>query len=377
MQSWSLTSRLQPLKELGPNDVLFSEFLVSMPPSTRIPPLLQPYVHLTDHDSVILVTSILGASANWLLVRFLCEALSSSPPHQDNGVEEDEDTAVVLVSWLRDWEFWKSEARKGGGLDLERLKREKRFAFVDGLTGLYLPPEEQMSGEQPAAKAEPAGLTGVAVRTPQTILPARNPPRDPTTPSSPNLSTKPPTRTDSSTDSIPYPSTLRTPSLQTLTSTLQTTISNLSPNKTLLILDSPDLLLATQPSLTPSHLTSTFLTLHTHTTHLLLHLSADDALLASSVPAAQPLETNARNLLVKAAYMSSRVLSCRALDTGVARDVSGVVRVTAGGGRGVGAWLGRERLEGGEEEGEMGGEFLYKVGGDGGVRVFERGAGEG
>ena len=73
--------------------------------------------------------------------------------------------------------------------------------------------------------------------------------------------------------------------------------------------------------------------------------------------------------------MSRRVLSVRVLDTGVARDVSGVLRVTEN----------RERLGGGsvvldgreenDDEGRAGKEVLYKVGGDGGVRVFERGGG--
>jgi elongator complex protein 6 len=73
-------------------------------------------------------------------------------------------------------------------------------------------------------------------------------------------------------------------------------------------------------------------------------------------------------LVVKTAFMSERVISCRGLDTGVARDVSGVIRVSGGGGQ-----YGRKGTEGVEK----GGEFLYKVNGDGSVKVFERGAGEG
>lgn len=49
----------------------------------------------------------------------------------------------------------------------------------------------------------------------------------------------------------------------------------------------------------------------------------------------------------------------RLLDTGTAKDVSGVVRITRGGGV----------LERAIEEHE----YLYHVGGDGGVKVFERG----
>jgi len=56
-------------------------------------------------------------------------------------------------------------------------------------------------------------------------------------------------------------------------------------------------------------------------------------------------------------------VSLRGLDTGTARDVSGVLRIT----RGV-----QEEDDVGEEGEER--ELLYFVGGDGGVRVFERGA---
>lgn len=72
------------------------------------------------------------------------------------------------------------------------------------------------------------------------------------------------------------------------------------------------------------------------------------------------------------AHMSRRIIGVRVLDTGVARDVSGVVRVTA---QRVGwAGLGLED-DGDEREDGKGREFLYQVKGDGGVKVFERGAG--
>lgn len=50
------------------------------------------------------------------------------------------------------------------------------------------------------------------------------------------------------------------------------------------------------------------------------------------------------------------------LDTGTAKDVSGVLRITSGGQH-------DDELEEAVEEQEL----LYFVGGDGGVRVFERG----
>lgn len=88
------------------------------------------------------------------------------------------------------------------------------------------------------------------------------------------------------------------------------------------------------------------------------------------------LETSHAALVVSLAHQARFVIALRLLNTGAARDVSGVLRVTRGG---CEDW----DLEDGEEDGEDGvrnedcrvekREFLYYVGGDGGVRVFERG----
>jgi elongator complex protein 6 len=58
-------------------------------------------------------------------------------------------------------------------------------------------------------------------------------------------------------------------------------------------------------------------------------------------------------------------MSLRLLDTGSARDVSGVVRITAGNEAEADDRDIQRRIE--EKE------LLYFVGGDGGVKVFERG----
>lgn len=59
-------------------------------------------------------------------------------------------------------------------------------------------------------------------------------------------------------------------------------------------------------------------------------------------------------------------MSLRLLDSGVARDVSGVLRITVGGQAEV-----QEDGDGLKWDDR---EVLYFVGGDGGVRVFERGS---
>lgn len=70
------------------------------------------------------------------------------------------------------------------------------------------------------------------------------------------------------------------------------------------------------------------------------------------------------------AHQASRVVQLRGLDTGAARDVSGVLRVSKGGGGPVpGPW--DEAGVEGDDEGE--GEWLYQIKGDGSVRVWGRG----
>lgn len=110
--------------------------------ASRIPPLLQPYVQLPPPDSLTLVSGVLGASTNWLLLRYLCGALgdggtsvkrrgggvgraadenqtsdidgehAKTEALENEGVGQGEEVAVVLVSWMRDFEFWRVEGRR-------------------------------------------------------------------------------------------------------------------------------------------------------------------------------------------------------------------------------------------------------------------------
>lgn len=96
--------------------------------SNRIPALLEPYLALPREASLILLSSILGASTNWLVLRHLYSYLKSQSSEGAVG--------VVLVSFMRDAAFWKDGSSRLG-LDLDAAKRGGRFAFVDGLTGLF------------------------------------------------------------------------------------------------------------------------------------------------------------------------------------------------------------------------------------------------
>lgn len=87
-----------------------------------------------------------------------------------------------------------------------------------------------------------------------------------------------------------------------------------------------------------------------------LTLSADEPLVAAQTTI---LEKEHAALVLSLAHEAEAVISLRLLDTGTAKDVSGVLRITGGGGN-------LDRVI--EEH-----EYLYHVGGDGVVKVFERG----
>ncbi|KAK8176372.1 hypothetical protein BC567DRAFT_288258 [Phyllosticta citribraziliensis] len=303
-----------------------------MPPSSsRIPSLLQPYIQGLPEGSLHLLTSVLGASANWLLIRYISGALGDvQPANGRRANDHDGTTAVVLVSFLRDWDFWKVEARRAAGLDLARLAQQNRFVFVDGLSII--------------------SLTSAAI--------------------------------------------------EHLESTLSSVISSLSAQgrRIHLLLDSPDLLLAATASsapsaaVTPSILNSTILSLRAQVYAVTVAVSADTPLMGAASDASAfasgmsstkqhtPLETRHAGLVLSLAHVADWMLSLRLLDTGFAADVSGVVRITRGdnqdeddGEEGEESQETWEKEETKREEKEL----LYHVAGDGGVKVFERGAGGG
>ena len=144
--------------------------------STRIPTLLEPYLSLPPEEgSLALLTGVLGASTNWLLLRFLHSALrppssreessgskgngAGSESQQDTACSDtDAQTAVVLVSFLRDFAFWKDGAARLG-LDLEAFARKGRFFFADGLGALGAGPDDSGAA---GGRGPPAGKAGPA-----------------------------------------------------------------------------------------------------------------------------------------------------------------------------------------------------------------------
>lgn len=84
--------------------------------ASQIPPLLESYLSLPPETSQIVLTGILGASTNWLTLRYLYSLLrpANGAPRRDGDGDGDdgagEDVKVLLVSFMRDHAFWKEGA---------------------------------------------------------------------------------------------------------------------------------------------------------------------------------------------------------------------------------------------------------------------------
>lgn len=87
-----------------------------MPTQPPLPHLLAPYVSSLPPSSLTVLSSVLGATGNWLVLRYLYAALgTTSNPEAAFGLQGGEGAKkrkVVLVSFLRGWDFWRSEAKR-------------------------------------------------------------------------------------------------------------------------------------------------------------------------------------------------------------------------------------------------------------------------
>ncbi|KAI1101666.1 hypothetical protein F4804DRAFT_315376 [Jackrogersella minutella] len=281
--------------------------------ASRIPPLLDAYLHLPPETSLVLLSGVLGSSTNWLVLRYLYSLLSTPSdniPQEDGlGSPSKDGTSVVFVSFLRDYAFWKEGAGKLG-IDLDVLARKGRFIFVDGLTGLF---NSSFGHTSPG------------------IPPGRK--------------------------------VLSSTTLQQLYKELEDAVAQVQRSapgqKTVFIADQLDALLAASgDDISSQGLRETLLDIREKVHSSIVTVSADEPLIS---PQATTLEKEHAAFTISLAHDAHLVASLRKLDTGTARDVSGVLRVTPGGGdNGIDKAV--------EEQ-----ESLYYVTGDGGVRVFERG----
>ncbi|PFH57262.1 hypothetical protein XA68_15305 [Ophiocordyceps unilateralis] len=256
----------------GPHPLTYLSIYLSIL-SYRSSPPPPPAPHISKNPSInhtqqteskghalVLLTSVLGATTNWLVLRWLHAQLSSS--------SAEEPAAVVLVSFMRDGAFWREGAAKLG-LDLEAMRRRRRFAFVDGLTGLFVSPPENGPPDRILDSADLAAV------------------------------------------------------MAGITAALDKDI-DVAP-RTVLIIDQIDALVATT-GLASQAVQSALLPLRERVDTTVLTLAADDPLIHTQTTR---LEREHASLVLSHAHAARTVVALRRLDSGPAPDVSGVIRISS------------------------------------------------
>lgn len=263
--------------------------------ATKVPTPLQAYLDLPPESSLLLMTSVLGATTNWLVLRFLHQVLMKEYDPAEPA------PALLLVSFFRDANFWISGAKRIG-LDLARLEEAKRFTFVDGLGSLFL------SGKKHSTMV----------------------------------------------------STLHSPELNRVTEDIRTIIQTMKGDrKLILVIDGVDFLLAAGDNITSAALADKIMGLREEVHATALTLSADLPLVSRCQ---SPLECEHATFLVSIAHQADVLMNLRMLHSGTAKDVSGVIRITIG-----------NTMEEKDYSDLEDAEYLYFVGGDSNVQVFDRG----
>ncbi|KAL2801792.1 hypothetical protein BJX63DRAFT_438490 [Aspergillus granulosus] len=355
-----------------------------MPSQPALPYLLTPYVSPPPQSSLTVVSSVLGATGNWLVLRFLYAALggssASNPGYGGLGLETEMKKKVVLVSFLRGWEFWRSEAKRLG-LDLPRLTEKRQFAFVDGLSELFSSPS---TPTQPTPTPHQYPGAGIVPRTTLPIRPQPAPARlrqaIPVSAGSEGVSSQT-TKEPGPTGKLHF-SGSGIVALDALEKGIIAVVNELKAPRPsedednsdiLLVIDQPDLLLAAagiNKGIGATEMGEWLMGLQQAASATIVTISSDSPLIhnasAFAHEAATPLETEHAAFAVGLAHRAEMIMQLRNLETGAARDVSGVLRVSKGG-----AWGQRESVTAEESWEEK--EVLYFVQRDGGVNVFGRG----
>ncbi|GAQ04762.1 hypothetical protein ALT_2083 [Aspergillus lentulus] len=335
-----------------------------MPSQPAVPPLLTPYVTSLSPSSLTVLSSVLDATGNWLVLRFLYAALSApSNSHVafgSDGLDGRKKRKVVL------------------GLDLARLTDKGQFAFVDGLSELFYAPSAPQ--RSPAPPSSPSAIP------PRTVLPLRTSPgavpgRAPQTLLRPSPTVPSTASTENGRTKRLHFSGSGFGALDALENDIANVIEQLKTSKdgdegepeALLVIDQPDMLLAaTGPNkgIGATEMGEWVMGLQEHAYATILTLSADSPLIhnasTSASQSATPLEIEHAAFAIGSAHRADMVMQLRSLETGAARDVSGVLRISKGG-----AW-GRCEKTGAEADWEEK-EMLYFIQRDGGVRIFGRG----
>ncbi|KAM3518673.1 hypothetical protein NHJ13051_008027 [Beauveria bassiana] len=241
--------------------------------SSRIPPRLEAYVAsgplARDEGSLTVVTAVQGASANWLVLRYLYALLAGGGVGGggSRGVEERGVVGVVL------------------GMDLNALCKNGRFAFVDGLTGLCAP-------------VVPGSSNGIIVGGGATT-----------------------TTTATTTDSD-----------DVVKACVDAAAARLAAgSRTVLLVDGLDAYVATGSGSGAAGAASLIMSLRENVYSTLVTLAADEPLVHMQAAAQTTrLEREQAALVLGQAHAADQIVSLRRLDTGAAADVSGVLRVVVG-----------------------------------------------
>ena len=88
-----------------------------------IPSILTSYVSPAAPGSLTLITPVLDATSNWLVLRFVHAALNGQetatkhgqggvPPAEEPAIGSREKFKVIFVSWLRGFRQWKEMGKK-------------------------------------------------------------------------------------------------------------------------------------------------------------------------------------------------------------------------------------------------------------------------
>jgi elongator complex protein 6 len=109
--------------------------------ASQIPRLLESCLSLPPETSQIVLTGILGASTNWLTLRYLYSLLRPATAaatatrldrdgDADPGAGGGEHVKVLLVSFMRDHAFWKEGAGRLVCLPLSRCLQQAAFSHA-------------------------------------------------------------------------------------------------------------------------------------------------------------------------------------------------------------------------------------------------------
>ncbi|KAK5465439.1 hypothetical protein LTS15_002002 [Exophiala xenobiotica] len=335
---------------------------------SAIPPSVASYVQASlGAQSQTLITSVLSTPSTWLALRVVYAAIHGvedvSRGHS-LGQHAVESRPVIFVSLLRPLSLWTEMGRKMG-LDVQSLLQNRRIIYIDGLTfpsGHSSPADASLP---PTIKLKSLALSAVrdAVNTALKSMASSTATASATSSQSPSMLT-------ASSSATPTPRMLPPPaSRPTAAASPSTTLPSTKP---VILLDGTDFALASEPSCSTLALDSFLSSLRAQCHALVVTGNADGPLLQTAgsetgTSPGTPLERNHAHFLTSMAHRCQWVWQLRGLDTGSAKDVTGVLRMSRGGD------LGSEEDEIGPAERLPDAEWLYQVKGDSSVRVWSRG----